>query len=103
MRHLSGHLVCFISFLVFTCPLLAFQMQPVGTEYDRQLARLDESEAERILTKIADRGARKFLEPVHEEITQRIYGCNEDWGDKPRCAKEQFAPNAVIDGARWND
>lgn len=103
MRHLFGHFVCFIFLFVLTCPLLAFQMQPVGTEYDRQLAQLDESKAERLLTQIADRGAKKFLEPVHEEITERIYGCSEDWGDKPRCAKKKFAPKAVLDGARWND
>ena len=47
----------------------AFQIQPVGTEYDQKLAQLDESKAERLLAKIADRGAAIFLEPVHEEIT----------------------------------
>jgi len=78
-------------------------MQPVGTEYDRKLAQLDESEAEWLLAKIVDRGAAKFLEPVHEEITQRIYGCSDNWEDKPNCAKQNFAPKAVIDGTRWND
>lgn len=103
MWHLSKLLVCLIFFFVFALPASAFQMQPVGTEYDRKLAQLDESKAERLLTKLADKGVEKFLEPVHEEITQRIYGCSEDWGDKPMCAKKQFAPKAAIDGARWND
>jgi hypothetical protein len=78
-------------------------MQPVGTDFDRALAQLDESKAERLLTKLADMGVEKFLEPVHEGITQRIYGCNDSWDDKPRCAKNNFAPKAVIDGTRWND
>jgi len=88
---------------VFTLPARAFQIQPVGTEYDRKLAQLDESKAERLLAKIVDRGAAKFLEPVHEEITQRIYGCNDNWEDKPNCARQYFAPKPVIDGTRWND
>lgn len=103
MRNLSKLLVCLISFFVFAFPASAFQMQPVGTEYDRKLAQLDETKVERLLVKIVDRGAGKFLEPVHEEITQRIYECNDNWGDKTNCAKQQFAPKAVIDGARWND
>jgi len=103
MLHLLKFLICLISFFAFTLPAPAFQMQPVGTEYDRKLAQLDESKAERRLAKIVDRGVKIFLEPVHEEITQRIYGCNENWKDKPNCAKQNFAPKAVIDGARWND
>ena len=103
MLHLSKFLICLISFFVFTSPAPAFQMQPVGTEYDRKLAQLDESKAERLLAKIVDRGAAKFLEPIHEEITQRTYGCNDNWEDKPNCAKQNFAPKAVIDGTRWND
>jgi hypothetical protein len=103
MPHLSKFLICFISFLVSTSPASGFQTQPVGTEYDRNLAQLDESKAERLLARIVDRGVKIFIEPVHEEITQRIYGCNDDWGDKASCAKRDFAPKAVIDGTRWND
>ena len=103
MLHLTKFLIYLISFFVFTLPARAFQIQPVGTEYDRKLAQLDESKAERLLAKIVDRGAAKFLEPVHEEITQRIYGCNDNWEDKPNCARQYFAPKPVIDGTRWND
>lgn len=103
MQPLSMLLICLIPFFVFTSPAPAFQMQPVGTDYDRKLAQLDEHSAERLLTKLADRGAAKFLEPVHEEITQRIYGCNDDWEDRATCAKKKLAPKSVIDGARWND
>ena len=103
MLHLSKLLICLISFLAFTSPASAFQTQPIGTEFDRKLAQLDQSEAERLLSKIVDRGVTIFLEPVHEEITQRIYGCNDNWKDKPNCAKQSFAPKAVIDGTRWND
>lgn len=110
MFHRSKFLFCLITVLVFTSPASAFQTQPVGTEYDRKLAQLDQSGAERLLAKIADRGVKIFIEPVHEEITQRIYGCEDNlkdkpdkWEDKPNCAKQYFAPNPVIDGTRWND
>jgi hypothetical protein len=110
MLRLSKLLICFVSFLVFTSPASAFQTQPVGTEYDRKLAQLDQSGAERHLARIVDRGVKIFVEPVHEEITQRIYGCEDnlkhkpdEWKDKPNCAKKEFAPQAVIDGTRWND
>lgn len=103
MRHVSKLLVCMISFFVFVLPAPAFQMQPVGTKYDRKLARLDESAAEQLLEKIVDKGAPRFVEPVHEEITQRVYECNGGWNDKPSCANKKIAPAAVIDGARWND
>ncbi len=103
MLNVSKFLICLISFFVFTSPAPAFQMQPVGTKYDRDLAQLDESKTERLLAKIVDRGVPKFLEPVHEEITQRIYGCNDNGEDKPSCAKQNFAPKPVIDGTRWND
>ena len=103
MPLLTKLLIPLIFFSALASPASAFEMQPVGTEYDRKLAQLDESGAERLLAKIVDRGVPIFLAPVHEEITQRIYGCNDDWGDKPNCAKQNFAPKAVIDGARWND
>lgn len=103
MRRLSMLIASLISFFVFTSPAPAFQMQPVGTKYDRKLAQLDEDGAERVLAELADKGVAKFLEPVHEEITQRIYGCSDHWNDKATCAKQKFAPKAVIDGARWND
>ncbi len=110
MQPLPKLLICLISFLILTSPASAFQTQPVGTEYDRRLAQLDQSGAERILATIVDRGVRIFIEPVHEEIAQRIYGCEDNlkdkpdvWGDSPICAKQNFAPQAVIDGTRWND
>jgi hypothetical protein len=110
MLSLSKLLVCFVPFLVFTSPASAFQTQPVGTEYDRRLARLDQSRAEQLLATIVERGVEMFVEPIHEEITQRIYGCEEnlkdkpdEWKSKPNCAKQDFAPKAVIDGTRWND
>jgi len=110
MLQLSMFLICFVSFLVFTSPASAFQTQPIGTEYDRKLAQLDQSGVERRLARMVDKGAPIFVEPVHEEITQRVYGCEDnlkdkpdEWQDKPNCAKQNFAPKAVIDGTRWND
>jgi hypothetical protein len=99
----SRYLIFLISFFVFIAVAPAFQMQPVGTEYDRKLAKLDESKAEKLLVTIVDRGSKIFVDPVHEEITHRICGCNDNWEDKATCAKKVFSSKALIDGTRWND
>lgn len=43
-----------------------------------------------------------FAEPVHEEITNRMFGCN---GDAKVCSGSDAlnAPAAVLAGVRWND
>lgn len=46
-------------------------------------------------------GIEKFREPVHEEITQLIHGC--DLGEACADPEIGYASAAVIAGARWND
>ena len=43
-----------------------------------------------------------FTQPVHESITNQIYGCK---AENAACgeANGQFAPEEVLAGARWND
>lgn len=54
------------------------------------------------MTQFALSGIRKFGEPVHEEITNRILGCE---GDADFCGDPDIEPkNAyVLAGVRWND
>lgn len=78
---------------------------------------VESSEEERRLAKIAPRpwwsipwvdsllskaSISVFAEPVHEEITNRMFGCN---GDAEVCAGSDAldAPAAVLAGVRWND
>src|SRR5262245_8831357 len=51
---------------------------------------------------VAVKGVLHFAEPVHEEITNRIYGCDED---KSICGdpETEFAGPVVQAGVRWND
>ena len=61
-----------------------------------------ESWLQKIIESWALRGVHHFTEPVHEEITQRIYGCE---GDAEVCADPDlgFASSFVVAGVRWND
>lgn len=102
MHRWSSALAAGLLVLFWAVPALPFKLQPIGTDFDRERAQLDKSRAERLVSRIVDRGVRLFAEPIHEEATQRIYGCNEPY-DKRTCATAAYAPPAVIDGVRWND
>lgn len=50
--------------------------------------------------RLARMGVSAFADPVHEEITNRIYGCD---GDVCSGSDSLAAPPAVLFGVRWND
>ena len=88
--------------LVFAGQAHAFKLSPSGTALDRQRAYAKAGWLERIQQKLALRGIHHFTEPVHEEITHRIYNCDADQiicGDPD----VEYAPLAVLSGVRWND
>ncbi len=80
----------------------AFNLSPEGTALERRLSQVGESWLKRIIESWALRGIHHFTEPVHEEITQRIYGCE---GDEAVCADPDlgFASSFIVAGVRWND
>lgn len=69
---------------------------------ERKLSRLNTGFFDKLLNSAALKGLPLFTEAVHEEITQRIYGCD---GDSSLCqdADLGMASPYVIAGVRWND
>lgn len=95
----GGVLACL---LFSTSVALAFMLSPQGTVLERRLSRVGASYFDKVKQSWALWGIRHFAEPVHEEITQRIYGCE---GDAEVCADPDlgFASTFVVAGVRWND
>lgn len=95
------------SFIFFTVLCLsqatafAFQLSPMGTEAERRFAkRWGTSIKAEIM--LGESALHNFSDPVHEALTQRIFGCDGDWSD---CANPdlEYAGPYVIAGVRWND
>lgn len=82
-------------------PAFSFQLSPVGTQAERKFAKRWGT-AIRAEIAISESALHNFADPVHEALTQRIFGCDGDWGD---CADPdlEYAGPYVIAGVRWND
>lgn len=92
-----------ISCLMFmSLPVEAFKLAPEGSFIERKLASRSQGWREKMLADFALRGIHKIGESVHEEITNRILGCE---GDGDICGAPDYEPkNAyVLAGVRWND
>lgn len=83
-------------------PAAAWKLSPSGTEQERKVSALTAGRWERVVNSLAAAGIHRFTESVHEEITQKIYGCE---GDGEACASGDmlYASPYVIAGVRWND
>jgi hypothetical protein len=82
----------------------AFRLRPEITSNEGVIRRLEVGRMGAFLDRSAKAVAEHFSEPVHEEITHRIFGCtlpDEGCanGDRPASS----APAAVLAGVRWND
>ncbi len=78
----------------------AHKLAPQSTPDERRLAGISSGNwagAERF---VARWSLEAFTEPVHEEITNRLYGCN---GDACSGSRATSAPVPVLAGVRWND
>lgn len=80
----------------------AFQLSPQGSVLERKLSRMNSSAFDRLTQRLGGVGLSLFSASVHEEITQRIYGCE---GDTEFCADADLgmASMYIIAGVRWND
>ncbi len=89
-------------FSVFSFSVEAFKLTPEGSFIERKLASRDQNFWEKFLSDIALRGIHKIGESVHEEITNRVLGCE---GDADICGAPEYDPdNAyILAGVRWND
>jgi len=78
----------------------AHKLATQSTPDERRLAGITSgtrASAERLM---AQWSLEVFTEPVHEEITNRLYGCN---GDACAGSEATTAPASVLAGVRWND
>jgi hypothetical protein len=80
----------------------AYQLSPSGTNVERHEVKAKAVWYERYKSGVATWGVYNFTHPVHEEITQLIFGCDTS---PDACADPEieFAPPTVVAGVRWND
>jgi hypothetical protein len=80
----------------------ASNLSPRGTKYEQHIEQRYNSWWQRMVVWVARDGVVHFREPVHEEITNRIFGCEED---ESICGDPdvEFAGPFVLAGVRWND
>jgi hypothetical protein len=88
--------------MLISWPSHAFKLSPEGTFIERRLAAKSQNTYQQIVARFALAGITKIGEPVHEEITNRMLGCE---GDADICGSPDYDPkNAYfIAGVRWND
>lgn len=91
-----------VGLIFLSLPAESFKLSPEGSFIERKLASRSQSAWEKIISNLALKGIHKIGEPVHEEITNRILGCE---GDADICGAPDYEPkNAyVLAGVRWND
>lgn len=81
-------------------PALAHKLATQSTAEERRLAGITSGTMASVERMLARLSVSAFTEPVHEEITNRIYGCN---GDICSGSVATAAPVPVLAGIRWND
>lgn len=81
---------------------LPFKLSPKGTALEQSVAKKYSNWWRRIVAALNKKGLDHFSEPVHEEITNRIFGCQ---GDPDVCGNPDvgFASSYILAGVRWND
>ncbi len=101
----SWSLSCFIALVALTIgsgAASAYQLSPSGTRVERHEVKAKAIWYDRYKSGVATWGVYNFTHPVHEEITQLIFGCD---ASPDACAdpEMEFTPPTVIAGVRWND
>lgn len=86
--------------LMLAAPAAAHKLATQSTPEERRLAGITSGTMAGIERMLARWSVSVFTEPVHEEITNRIYGCN---GDVCAGSVATAAPVPVLAGVRWND
>lgn len=78
------------------------KLSPRGTKFEQHVAQKYNNWWERLVALLGRKGLALFSEPVHEEITTRIFGCD---GARSLCGDPnvEFAGPFVLAGVRWND
>lgn len=94
-------LVCVLS-MTYVTPAFAYQLSPSGTVLERHQVKTNAAWYQRYTSGVATWGVYQFTHPVHEEITQLIFGCDAD-GEGCSNPDIGFAPVPILAGVRWND
>lgn len=79
---------------------LAGKLAPKGTKVELAVAEKYASWFQRQMLALVGKGLDGFTEPVHEAMTQRMFGCD---GDTEDCLRSGRASDYVLAGVRWND
>lgn len=101
-RFKRNALVCFILVAGASAvgQVFAHKLATQSTPEERRLAGITTNRLTAIEQLLARWSVSVFTEPVHEEITNRIYGCN---GDVCSGSVALGTPAPVLAGVRWND
>lgn len=97
---------CFLaSCLLITGDALAFKLYPHATSTENRVSYLEQRWLGTFLDGVARWIIEHFTSPVHEEITHRIWGCEdlEAEGCLAPLPHGSHAPAAVLFGVQWND
>lgn len=95
--------ICLLAVVfLWITPAVAWKLAPEGTEIERKLAKRGASYWDELMVGLAFRGIHKVGDPIHEEITNRMLGCD---GDAFFCGDPNVDPDNAyfIAGVRWND
>jgi hypothetical protein len=92
-------IVCFVS-AGYTAPS---SLSPQGTKFDQHLAAKDSAWWQKTVDRLTRQGLIYFGDPVHEEITNRIFGCDPDQEACNDPEDTDIAGPWVLAGVRWND
>jgi hypothetical protein len=88
--------------VVMCSKAMAFKLSPSGTALERAVADRYSNYWEGAMRYVASKGVEHFIEPVHEEITHRIFDCE---GEPDVCGNPDigWASPYLLAGVRWND
>jgi hypothetical protein len=79
----------------------ASSLSPRGTKVEQHVAKENATFWEQTVQKLGREGVLHFAGPVHEEITAKMYDCDDSCDDADVAA--EYATAYVIAGVRWND
>lgn len=78
-------------------------LSPTGTKYDQHVAAENDNWFQRTVDRLTLGGVIYFGDPVHEEITNRIYGCKSSQQKCDDPTDTDIAGPWTLAGVRWND
>jgi len=84
----------------------AFELKPTGTDNEQLITKLESGFSGTSWGKLSRWATKHFTDGVHEEVTNRIWGCalpnGAEYNDKT-CVTSAQTPPSVIYGVQWND